>query len=110
MPNFLLPLSGDVNQVINPWTWMTKTVGRQFGFINIDLGKSADPLLEQQILHAVDNYGRQIGQLRDALEEVLVHLQAEKWRGESKRAVDAFRLQLAQVNRLKAKRKGLAAT
>jgi hypothetical protein len=73
-----------------------------------DLGKSADPLLEQQILDDVGTYGRQIGQLSDGLEQVLVHLQADKWRGKSKEAVDAFRIQLAQVNRPKAKRKALA--
>ncbi|MES1265517.1 MAG: hypothetical protein ABUU24_07680, partial [Variovorax sp.] len=59
------------------------------------------------ILDDVGTYGRQIGQLSDALDAVLVHLHADQWRGEAKDAVDAFRLQLAQVNRLKAKRKGV---
>ena len=43
--NFLLPLSGDVTQAINQWTWLTKVVGGQFGLININLGKSSDPAL-----------------------------------------------------------------
>jgi hypothetical protein len=105
MPNLMLPLSGNVNQVINPWNWMNRSVGGQFGFINIDMGQSADPSLEQEILDDVGTYGRQIGQLADALQAVLLHLEADKWEGESKKAVDAFQLQLGQVKRLKDKRK-----
>lgn len=105
MANFLLPLSGNVTQSINPWQWFTKVVGGQFGFININLGKSSDPELEQQILDDVGTYGRQLGQLGDALEAVLAHLPTETWDDASKKAVAAFRFQLAEVARLKAKRK-----
>jgi hypothetical protein len=104
MAIFSLPLSGDVTQTINPWTWFTKVVGGQVGFININLGKSSDPELEKEILDDVGSYGRQIGQLGDALEAVLEHIKADAWRGESKQAVDAFRLQLAEIRRLKARR------
>jgi hypothetical protein len=99
------PLSGDVTQTINPWTWITRVVNGQFGFININLGKSSDPALEQQILDDVGSYGRQLGQLGDALEAVLEHMPIESWQGESKDAVAAFRFQLAEIRRLKAKRK-----
>ena len=105
MANVLFPLSGDVTQSINPWTWFTKVAAGQVGFINVNLGKSTDPELEQQILDDVGSYGRQLGQLADALEAVLVHLKAEAWKGEAKEAVDAFRFQLGEVKRLKAKRK-----
>jgi hypothetical protein len=47
MPNFKLPLSGDVMQTINPWNWFFRSDGGQFGFVNINLGKSADPELER---------------------------------------------------------------
>jgi hypothetical protein len=104
MATFSLPLSGDVTQTINPWTWYTKVVNGQIGFININLGKSSDPELEQEILADVGSYGRQLGQLGDALEAVLEHLKADAWKGESKQAVDAFRLQLAEIRRLKARR------
>jgi len=105
MANFLLPLSGDVSQTINPWTWFTKVVGGQFGLININLGKSTDPGLEQQILDDVGSYGRQLGQLGDALEAMLTHMKTDTWNQEAKEAVTAFRLQMAAVKRLKAERK-----
>jgi len=38
-----MPLSGNVDQVIDPWTFMLRMVGSQFGLININLGKSSDP-------------------------------------------------------------------
>jgi hypothetical protein len=101
------PFSGDVTQAINPWTWITRVANGQFGLININLGKSSDPTLEQQILDDVGSYGRQLGQLGDALEAVLEHLKTESWQGESKAAVAAFRFQLEEIRRLKAKRKAL---
>jgi hypothetical protein len=104
MATFSLPLSGDVSQTINPWTWFSKVVNGQIGFININLGKSSDPELEQEILADVGSYGRQLGQLGDALEAVLAHMKSDTWQGESKKAVDAFRLQLAEIRRLKTRR------
>ena len=109
MPRLMLPLSGNVNQVINPWNWMWQSTGGQFGLINIDMGQSADPALEQKILDDVGTYGRQIGQLADALQAVLLHLKDVTWPVESKKAIEAFQLQLAQVNRLKENRKDLVA-
>lgn len=45
MPTFKLPLSGDVVQSINPFTaFMT---GGQFGLINLNLGQSSEPAIEQ---------------------------------------------------------------
>jgi hypothetical protein len=104
MPNLYLPLSGDVSQTINPWTWFLKTVGGQFGLININLGKSSDPELEQQILEDVGTYGRQLGQIGDALEVLLKHAKLEGLQPEEQRAIDAFQYQLEEVRRLKAKR------
>ena len=53
MPNLRLPLSGDVMQTINPWNWFFKSTGSQFGLVNINLGRSADPALEEDILNEV---------------------------------------------------------
>lgn len=97
-------LVGDLAQNINPWTWVSKMAAGQIGFININLGKSSDPGLEQEILDDVGSYGRQLGQLGDALDAVLEHLKAETWKGDGKKAVDAFRFQLSEIKRLKAKR------
>jgi hypothetical protein len=52
-----------LDQVINPWTW------------NINLGGSTDTVLERRLLDDVGSYGRQIGQLGDAL-GVLIDLVA----------------------------------
>jgi len=104
MPNFYLPLSGNVRQDINPWTWFTRIANGQLGFININMGKSSDPVLEQQILDDVGSYGRQIGQMGDALEAVLAHMPTADWEPEARDAVDAFRFQLAEIRRLKRSR------
>jgi len=104
MPNLMLPLSGDVTQAINPWTWFVKSVGGQFGLININLGKSSDPVLEQQILDDVGTYGRQLGQIGDALAVLLRHVKLADLSPDEVQAIEAFQLQLAQIERLKAKR------
>lgn len=105
MPNLHLPLSGDVSQTINPWTWFVKTVGSQFGLININLGKSSDPALEEQILDEVGTYGRQLGQMGDALEVLLDHVKLDDLTPDERKAITAFRYQLDEVNRLKEQRK-----
>jgi len=65
MPVFKLPLSGNVVQSINPFTsFMT---GGQFGLINIDIGQSTDPRVEQDVLTDVASYGKQLGRIGDAL-------------------------------------------
>ena len=104
MPNLHLPLSGDVSQTINPWTWFFKSVGSQFGLININLGKSSDPELEQQILNDVGTYGRQLGQIGDALAVLLNHVELDRLEPAEKQAIAAFRYQLDEIARLKAKR------
>ena len=104
MPNFRLPLSGDVTQTINPWTWFFRTVGSQFGLININLGKSSDPVLEEQILNDVGSYGRQIGQIGDALRVLVDHVKLDGLKPEEVRALKALRYQLDEVDRLKSKR------
>ena len=104
MPTFKLPLSGDITQSINPWTWWTNSVGNQFGLININLGKSSDPDLEAQILEDVGSYGRQIGQLGDALAVLVRYVNPKDLSADDQRALDALRFQLEEISRLKNKR------
>ncbi|MFT4171840.1 MAG: hypothetical protein QM639_04730 [Rhodocyclaceae bacterium] len=104
MPNLYLPGSGDVTQTINPWTWFTRLAFGQIGLFNINVGKSADPALEQRILEDVGSYGRQIGQLADALDAVLAHMKTDDWDQEARDAVGAFRYQLNEVRRIKSAR------
>jgi hypothetical protein len=59
-------------QAINPWTFNQQ--GAQFGFINIDLGTTAESDLERKILDKVGSYGKQIGRIGDALDVILKHV------------------------------------
>lgn len=106
MPDFKLPLSGDVVQAINPWNWFFRADGGQFGVVNINLGKSANPELEQRILDDVGSYGRQLGRIGDALEVLLNHVKLERLNAGERDAIEDLRLQLAQVRRVKARDSG----
>jgi hypothetical protein len=67
MPVFKLPLSGDVVQNISPFTAFMSPIGSQFALINITLGQSSAPEVEQDVLSDYGTYGKQIGQISDAL-------------------------------------------
>ena len=69
MAQFKLPLSGDVTQWINPTTWFLS--GNQ---VTINMGDSSDPGVETDMLDKVGTYGRQLGQITDALVVLLRHL------------------------------------
>jgi hypothetical protein len=75
MPDFKLPLSGDVTQTINPWTMFFNPVGSQIGLFNINLGTSSQPEIETQVLSDVASYGKQLGRIGDALVVLLRHFQ-----------------------------------
>jgi len=73
MATFKMSLSGDVVQSINPWTAFFSPIGSQLGVININLGQSSAPDVEQEVLSDVGTYGRQIGRIGDALVVLLAH-------------------------------------
>ena len=101
MPDFRLPFSGNVTQAINPWQWMLSAVGSQFGLVNINLGKSADPAVEQRILEDVGTYGRQIGRLGDALRVLIDRLPPD---AREEPAIKAVLRQLDDVEEIKHRR------
>ena len=101
MPNLQLPLSGDVTQAINPWNWFLRVAGSQLGLININLGKTADPELEERILNDVGTYGRQLGQMGDALGVLLKHVKLDDLTPDEQRAIKAFEYQLEEIARIK---------
>jgi hypothetical protein len=111
MPVFRLPLSGNVTQSINPWTWMFNPVGSQVGLVNIDLGQSSDPAVEEEILSDVASYGKQLGRIEDALSVLLQHFRPDRklTAGEQK-AIDDFKAIAAGVAAVKAKRRRHAAS
>ena len=108
MSDLRLPLSGDVTQTINPWTWLFYTAGSQYGFININLGNAGDPALEQKILGDVGTYGRQIGRIGDALRVLLDHVKLDGLSPAESEAIGALRRQLDDVDRLKRKHGAVA--
>lgn len=63
---FFAPLSGPVTQGFEIWSDWFKSVG-QIGLVNIDLGNAGDDDLEREILTEVGSYGRQLGQIADAV-------------------------------------------
>ena len=87
-------------QAINPMTFNQQ--GAQFGFINIDLGNTAESDLERKILDKVGSYGRQLGRIGDALEVILKHVKLGDLKGEEQDALDVLKGQLAAVRQAKA--------
>jgi hypothetical protein len=86
-------------QAINPWTFYQQ--GAQFGLINIDLGETAHPEVEQAILDEVGSYGKQLGRIGDALDVLLKHVKLEGLSQEEQDTLDVLRGQLAEVKRVK---------
>ena len=77
MPNPLGPFSpflGSLNQDINPWTWLIRTLNQPFGLINVTNYQTSDPATEQRIVGEVAGYGRQLGRLMDAVTVLLDRL------------------------------------
>jgi len=72
--------------------------------INVNLGKSSDPTLEQRIIDDVGTYGRQIGQLGDALRVLIDHVELGRLKPHEERALNALKFQLDEIDRLKARR------
>jgi hypothetical protein len=79
-------------QNINPWRW---------SFINIELGQTPHPEIEQMILDEVGSYGRQLGRIGDALQVLLDHLQLKGLTAAEQDALDVLRGQLAQIRMVK---------
>ncbi|HKX64332.1 MAG TPA: hypothetical protein VJM78_03420 [Rhizomicrobium sp.] len=86
-------------QAINPWSFYQQ--GAQFGFINIDLGQTPHPEIEQTILDEVGSYGRQLGRIGDALEVLLNHVDLNGLSKAERDTVDILRGQLAEVRKVK---------
>lgn len=104
MPAFRLPLSGNVTQSINPWTWFFNPVGSQIGLVNIELGRSSNPAVEEEVLTNVASYGKQLGRIEDALVVLFAHFRPERGlSAEEETAVGAFKAIAAEIAAVKAK-------
>jgi hypothetical protein len=102
MPVFKLPLSGDVVQNISPFTAFMSPIGSQFGLINITLGQSSDPDVEKDVLSDVGTYGKQLGQIGDAL-LVLIERMPKNMKLDQDEAIIAFKAMLHQVADIKSR-------
>jgi hypothetical protein len=111
MPAFRLPLSGNVTQSINPWTWFFNPVGSQIGLVNIELGQSSNPAVEEEVLTDVASYGKQLGRIEDALLVLLAHFRPEGvLTAEEEAALGAFKSIVAEIAAVKAKHQPPAAS
>jgi hypothetical protein len=106
MPTFKLPLSGDVVQSINPFTAFMSPIGSQFGLINISLGQSSEPKVEEDVLSDVGSYGKQLGRIGDALIVLMAHFHPrDKLTEDEQKALDDLREMLAKVADVKERHK-----
>ncbi len=104
MPAFRLPLSGNVTQSINPWTWFFNPVGSQVGLVNIELGQSSNPAIEEEVLSDVASYGKQLGRIEDALLVLLAHFRPDRpLTADEDAAIAALKAMAEQIAAVKAK-------
>lgn len=88
MALFKLPLSGDVVQWINPMTWFMS--GNRIT-ANVYLGESSAPEVEEEVLDRIGTYGRQLGQISDAMIVLLKHFpDRTRLNAQESEAIDAF--------------------
>ena len=95
------PLSGNVTQAINPWTWWFKFTGNQVGFINVYEMQSSDSEQERKIVEEVASYGKQLGRIVDALSVVLRHERFTDLHPDQELAMKRFLEMADQISALK---------
>lgn len=86
-------------QAINPWSFYNQ--GAQLGFVNINLGQTPHPEIEQKLLDEVGSYGRQLGRIGDALEVLIDHAKLKDLSQAEADAIDILKGQLAEVRKVK---------
>jgi hypothetical protein len=102
MPDLRFPLSGNVSQTINPWTWHIPYAGNPLGLVNITPGNAGNPAAEMKILDEAGTYGKQLGQTGDRLKILVGKAEAAGvFSPAEKKTVAAFRAQLEHIERIK---------
>ena len=91
-------------QAINPWTFMNQ--GAQLGLVNINLGQTPRPDIEQKVLDEVGSYGRQLGRIGDALEVLLENVKLDRLSRDEADALKILRGQLAEIRKVKQRERG----
>jgi hypothetical protein len=95
--DFRSPLSGSVNQLIQPWRWSMDGNNNQYSFFSIDLGHSSAPELETEIIEEVGSYGRQLGRISEALEVLVKRLPRGELNDAETAAIEAFSVQMREI-------------
>lgn len=75
--------------------------GPAFGAVDVDVGFTQRRDIEMQILEKVGSYGRQIGRIGEAVEVLTRYLPREILDEESRKAIDALREQVAEIQKIK---------
>jgi hypothetical protein len=84
MPDFRLPLSGDVTQTFN-----------------INLGTSSDPDIEKQVLSDQASYGKQLGRIGEALIVLLNHVNLTNMTRDEEKAICDLKCMLHEIANVK---------
>jgi hypothetical protein len=94
-----LPLSGAVNQGIRAWNSLASFTGSSLGLINIIIGRTSAPEIEEDVLSDVGSYGLQLGRIEDALIVLLRHFPPadRTLSAEEKRAIRELEVMLDKV-------------
>lgn len=102
MSSFKTPWSGDVgvHQVFSPFKSMFQAIGNPIG-LNIFMGRTSKPELEQEIVEKVGSYGHQLGRISDALEVLLRHVSISDPTEEETAMLYLFKQQVDAVNTIK---------
>ena len=107
MANISLPIkfefpSGDVSQWFKSWTSILSPSNNQFGFLNVYLGRSSAPHVEEEVLTEVGSYGKQLGRIGDALVVLLTHFEPKQpLSDEEKNAIEDLKSMLREIADIK---------
>ena len=93
------PLSGDVTQAFD--ATLVRSVADQLGFVNINTSRAGDPELERRITEQVASYGRQLGQILDAVDVLIRRDQRDQLAPEDERALTRLQELRADVEAVK---------
>nr|WP_321984983.1 hypothetical protein [uncultured Lichenicoccus sp.] len=106
MPDVNLPVSIPLAAAYRNWLSMFNaygnTYGNQTGLINVMLGTSTNPAVEQQVVSDVGSYGKQLGRIGDVVAVLLRHLPHDvKLSAEDQRAVTDLKSMLNEIANIK---------
>ncbi len=101
MAIFKLPLSGDVPFAVAPWTNLFGSVGSHFSFLNVEVGHSSAPQVEEEVLKNVGSYGKQLGRMGDALRVLVDRLDEKDLSKKERKAIRAFLAMVDEIDDIK---------